>query len=114
MTITSAVTIAASLKTVSEAEGTYGQERDANMQISTLFPLFVGACFVGIVWSRSSGPPSTENFERVCRKMLPDHINFTAQSDQNGGYLIDTDLPRLGSNTSFTYTAGQTYKGRKL
>ena len=74
-----------------------------------------GSFFVGNVWSRSSGPPSTENFERVCSMMLPDHNDSMAQpASQNGGYLIDTDLLRLGSNTSFSFTAGQAYRGRKM
>lgn len=64
------------------------------------------------VQCRSSGPPANEpeNMLRVCRQLLPNHGGVAAQPG-NGGYFIDTDIPRSGS-TGFSYTAGQTYTGK--
>lgn len=71
----------------------------------TLFTILLA----GRVESFSAGPPAAQFFDQVCRRMTPNH--GPDPQPGNGGYLIDTDLPRI-SSTSYSYTAGQTYRGQ--
>ena len=74
-----------------------------------LLALF-GLLLVHSVHSRSTGPPlNVQNFNLICSDMVPQH-GGTPQPG-NGNYVINTNLTRI-SNTSYSYTAGQTYAGR--
>ena len=62
-----------------------------------------------LVRSHSWGPPVDEHFNNVCNLMTPLHDNTPATAG-NGGFSIQTDLPRVGYE-GFNYTAGNNYTG---
>ena len=71
-----------------------------------LLVIAIAVVLVSRVQCFSSGPPVATFREQVCNDMLPNH-GPPAQTG-NGGYTINTDLPRI-SDTEYAYIAGQTY-----